>query len=516
MPQVIPCEQYASFLVSQLPYYDKAILKDIRPTDTDFMGYYQTSPFAAYTDVTHTFDRFRHVYPDTARPWEDRTSTSCAGAPCDPPANVIGWGWTRDTYTLQRHGLETDLICFDEVMQLTRAKEHFNQIITDVLRPSTIATMDAWFQRQTAELSQYKVCVSSGLPAFTFSWDPNGYYFLNTDQDPTGRLTTPILQNQVWLQYAVGGATRGADGFSNLHLRTDIDTLRYMEREDSDIQPAWRFMNFTNASKEFYKYGFKGQVGDFMVRALLKPLKFNKVAAGRYQQVLPYTNSAATQGLGSDPNTDYIRAKYAFSFVTNPGGLEIKPFVPEAVNPEMPFLVRDYGGKWRFAIDNLGADAAGAPIANYRRNKGKFYADFQFAAKPAHPEWLMTFFHKCDTPCVTIVDICNPDPGYPAQDYDMANTPCSCDQSFTIGARANAQETYTVAANSIRVDGAAITHVAIDAATLNDFVTDLQTVWTAAGYDGTWSVVSAPNRTIKVTFAAGEIAVGSIEIPFTL
>jgi len=96
---VISCKQFASFLVSQEPVYDKEVLKDVRPFD-GLIGYYNTGSFDAYSGTTHRFDRFNSVFPNVTGAWENSTGDSCVGQPCDPSENKIGWGYTRSNYSL--------------------------------------------------------------------------------------------------------------------------------------------------------------------------------------------------------------------------------------------------------------------------------------------------------------------------------------------------------------------------------------------------------------------------------
>ena len=61
--------QFIDFLATQVPKFDEEIVKDIRPWEAGLVGYYSTSPFDAFTDNTHVFDRFRAVFPNTTNPW---------------------------------------------------------------------------------------------------------------------------------------------------------------------------------------------------------------------------------------------------------------------------------------------------------------------------------------------------------------------------------------------------------------------------------------------------------------
>lgn len=499
MANNVSCRAYSSFLVSQEPVYDSLITRDIRPNDSEWLGYFKTNPFEAYSGVEHTFDRIHQVQPDVTQPWKATPTGACVGSPCDPDENTIGWGWSRGTYNLVEQHWATKLICFEEVMTKTQARQHFSQIIDNILRPASVTINSDFIQRNVFELSAKKICVSAGLPEFTATWDPGSYRFLNTTCDPTGRLTAPVLQDQAWDMMMLGAAKVGSDGFSNLHLRTDVDTLRYLTREDPDLKEAWRFQTFGGAAAEFYKYGFSAKVGDWMARAILFPMRFNKIADGRYQRVLPFENLSALEGLKKEPTQAYKRAQYQLSHGVNPGALIVKPFVAQALNPEMPFMIREYAGKWRFAMDNLGEDDCGRAIENYRRNKGKFWADFKLAIKDEHPEWLITWFHKRDRPCITIIPTCNEDPGYPAQNYNMDFDPCPIESEISLQAIANQLGEFGIAANTIKVNGIAITHGAVSSVDFATLVTDLQNAWAAATQDGTWTAGDAATHTLTLT-----------------
>jgi hypothetical protein len=507
---VISCKQFQNFLVSQEPVYDREILKDVRPYD-GLIGYYNTGAFDAYSGTQHTFDRFKSVFPNVTAEWKSVNGTSCSGNPCDPEENKIGWGYERNTYGLENQSWGSQILCFDQIMTKTRAKEHFRQIIDDVLRPATNWVTTYYLQRKAMELAGAKFAVAAGLPEITFTWDAGGYIYLNVDDasgnpvDATGRLTPEILKSRVTRQFFLGAIQAGKEGYDSLQLHTDKDTFAYLGKEVPTLYDSWRFGTFGPAAKEFYKYGFMGYIGDFMAKVLQFPLRFNRVAAGRYQVVLPYKNVAVTEGIGSDFNEDYDNAQYQISYINNPRALRVMPYRPEAVNPNMPFLVRDYGGKWKFATNDLGADCNGKPIDNSRGNKGKFYADFQLAVKPEHPEWLEAIFHKVDKPCITIVPTCNTDPGYPAQSYDSANATCPGVIRFT--AVENGSGNYVVDADGITCDGNVVAlGGTITNATLAGFVSALQTAWAgAASMTGTWTVVDADTNLIQLA--------GTEEIP---
>ncbi|MCG3773703.1 MAG: hypothetical protein JW395_0516 [Nitrospira sp.] len=510
---VISCRAFTDILITQEPVYDTEIVKDIRPSASGLLGYYMTAPWDAFTSTTHTFDRVKAVFPNLTKPWRATTSGNCVGTPCDPVSNQIGMGNQRFTYSLEEQSWESQLMCFDEQMTRTKAKESIAYFISDILRPATQWITNFWLMRQAMQLSGRKIVVTTPvagqLPEFDFAWDTDSegndvYEYLNITNadtgapiDPTGLLTQNVLQREVFPLYQVGATEAGKNEYNKLELHTDIDSAHYLSREDPTLYNQWRFNEFDKASAEYYKYGFTGIVGDYMVKVWQTPLRFNRVSTGRFQMVQPYVNRAVTNGLGNFPNPDYQNAWYQFSQINNPAGLRFMTFSPEAVNPQMPYLVRSYAGQWRFAIDNLGADCDGKPIANYRRNKGKWWADFRWAMKAEHPEFLVSIFHLRQPPCLTIVEPCGEDPGYPEQVYDSAND--ACDTTITFVAVARASGTFSIPANGVTCNGNAVATGALSNATLAGFVAALQVAWDAANRDGTWSVVDAASNTIQVT-----------------
>ncbi|MEY4376367.1 MAG: hypothetical protein RJB26_917 [Pseudomonadota bacterium] len=512
---VISCKQFASFLVSQEPVYDKEVLKDIRPFD-GLIGYYQTGSFDAYSGTQHTFDRFNSVFPNVTTSWDPVSGASCSGTPCDPTENKIGWGWTRNTYALEKQSWGSDILCFDQIMTKTKAKEHFRQIIDDVLRPATNWITTYYLQRKAMELGGSLAggnafACAAGLPAINFAWVGAGYTTLRVTDNAgvaiaaasLGRLTPEILQSRVTRQYFLGAIQAGKEGFDSLQLHTDKDTFRYLQKTNATLYDAWRFGVFAPAAKEFYKYGFMGFVGDFMVKVLQFPLKFNATATpGNYTLVLPYKNVAATEGIRSIFNEDYDKAQFQISYINNPRSLRVLPFRPEAVNPNMPFMVRDYGGRWKFATNDLGADCAGKPIDNARGNKGKFIADFQLAVKPEHPEWLEPIFHKVDRGCIEIIPVCEADPGNPAQSYNSADPVCAPVVQFE--AVANDAGNFVIGTTGIMCNDNIVTNAGISEATPAALVAALQVVWDAefGATSGTWSVVSG--NTIQLAGSSTE------------
>lgn len=471
-------QQFATFLDEQLPIYTPLILRDVRPTD-GWIGHVSVGQWNPFDGTAQTYDRFKNVQPNVTAAWEvvGDSSTggqvSCEGAPCDPNENFLCWGYDRKTFYQERQSWRSQLLCFDQILTINKAQEHVEQIVSDILRPATSRIASFYLRKRAAQHAGKKWLASTNLTDFTFSWEQTGTseIFINTSGDPSSKLTPQMLQRRVSPLRNIGYFGKWTNdpfwgGYdSMIELVTDDDTAWDLDKIAADLKvsQAWRYNEWA-AAHDYYKYGMGGQLGNYMIRLDPFPLRFNQVSAGRYQVVLPYLNQSQTVGIGSDNNPDWPLAQYQFSIIHHRMALQVLVQQMAQVNPLMPFVVRDLSGTWRFATNDLGRDCNGNPIANYRGNKGFFYADFQYAVKPQYVEWEELIFHKREPAYVVEVDVCADDPGSPTQYYNSACTSCGDVLTFTPVADANGD--FVIAANTMTCDDNVVTHAEISAATV--------------------------------------------------
>jgi hypothetical protein len=468
--QIIAACDFPQFLVDQTPKFDEIIMQDIRPTD-GWLYNVSTGTTEMGTPVEVTQDRFRHVFPNITKPWTRKVANGpgCNGNPCDQIEHQIGWGADRLTWYAEQQYWSTPLFCYDQDMHITAAMEHIEQIISKILKPATTAISSNFLRRRhllwsfTKSVAN-KNCAQLGTDGvFTYQWNQNAagdevYFDCSAAPNRIFKLVPQMLQNRFNNLMLKGYA--GENPFKEtspfIELCTDMDTCWSLDHlggqqgigggDNPNILGNWRFTQFDDSTK-FWRYGYSGSLGNYMTRIDPMGLRFNFVAdlgAGanggsgnryRYQIVLPYVNQVTTgaggaAGLGSQPNTDFDRAHFSISQIHHKMGMEL--LVPDArpLNPEMPFGHRDFGGKWQFVMDNLGADAAGNVIQNKRRNKGQFISDFMYYVRPLHYEFLEVFFHKREQFCVPEIDTCSADPGYPTQSYDSTLPSCPLPTDF--------------------------------------------------------------------------------------
>jgi hypothetical protein len=439
------------------------IIEDLRPTDGWLLNISTgTTPMGTPVEITQ--DRFRSVWPNTTKTWSRVVANGpgCVGNPCDPTEHQIGWGADRLTYFAEQQTWGTPLLCYDQDMHITHAMEHVDQIINEILRPATTAISSNFLRKRHVYWAKQKNTANSNLDQFTYVWtlagpnaDEEQYFDCSVPPTNVFKLVPQMLQNRFapLMRRGYAGKNPFKETVAFIELVTDMDTLWDLDKlggqqgvgggDTPNVLGNWRFENFDAANK-FWRYGFTGQIGNYLARVDEMGLRFNYVtdlgAASapnryRYQIVLPYKNSITTgagssAGLGSDSNPDFDRAHFAISHIHHKMGMEL--LVPDArpLNPEMPFGHRDFGGKWRFAMHDLGADSNGVAIGNKWENKGQFIAWFKYYIRPKHYEFLEAFFHQREQFCIPNISTCSSDPGYPAQVYTSTLPLCPVPASY--------------------------------------------------------------------------------------
>ena len=455
--QIIAACDFPQFFVDQTPRFDELIMEDIRPTDGWLLNVATgTTPMGTPVEITQ--DRFRHVFPNTTKTWNRVAANGpgCFGSPCDPTENQIGWGADRLTYFAEQQTWGTPLLCYDTDMHITHAEQHLSQIINDILRPATTSISSNFLRKRALQWAKQKNVANATLDQFTYVWtlagtnnDEEIYFDCSVNPNNVYKLVPQMLQNRFspLMRRGYAGKNPFKETAPFIELVTDMDTCWSLDKlggqqgngggDNPNVIGNWRFTEWS-AANSYWRYGFSGQVGNYMVRVDEMQLRFNFVqdlgAASapnryRYQIVLPYRNGVTSgaggaSGLGSDENPDFDKAQFTISYIWHKKAMEL--LVPDArpLSPEMPFGHRDFGGKWRFAMHDLGADASGNVIGNKWENKGQFIAWFKYYVRPLHTEFAEVFFHRREQFCIPNIGNCATDPGYPAQYYSSQLPAC--------------------------------------------------------------------------------------------
>jgi hypothetical protein len=468
-PGIIAACDFPQFLVDQTPKFDEIIMEDIRPTDGWLYNVSTgTVPMGTPSEVTQ--DRFRSVWPNTTKQWTRVASNGagCTGNPCDPTEHSIAWGADRLTWYEEQQYWQSPLLCYDANIQVTHAVEHIDQIIGEILKPATIAISSNFLRKRHLLWSKIKSVANANFAhigtdgIFTFTWTVGGlnndeelYFDCSANPARVFKLVPQMLQHRVepLMLKGYSGKNPFKDTSPYIELVSDMDTTWDLDHlggqggvggaDNPNVLGNWRFQNFDETQK-YWRYGFSGQIGNYMVRVDPMQLRFNYVgdlgagAAGgnryRYEVVLPYRNLITTgaggaAGLGADVNPDYVNAQFSLSQIHHKLGMELLTREASPLNSEMPFGHRDFGGKWQFVMHDLGADASGNVISNKRKNKGQFIADFRYFVRPKHYEFLESMFHRREQFCIPEISTCTTASpyglGYPTQCYS-SDLPASC------------------------------------------------------------------------------------------
>lgn len=457
MAEPLSCKQFTQLLVDEQPKYDKRIVKSIRPMD-GWIGHVATGPFPAFSGTSMYQDKFEHVFPNTSRAWNTVSYANCVGTPCNKTFNTLGWGSSRLQFFLEEQNWQTPLLCFDQMLHVTHAREQFNYIINDIMRPAT-SQIQSMFLRKRALFwagKKWAAGANFGQSASQFShiWanDASGNeVFLLTSVMPTSKLTPQMLANRVAPLTREGyfGSDPFGDGKSPpaIELVSGWETVWELDHLGGqqgigigtgipNVTSNWRFTSFED-SRKYWRYGYSGSIGNFMTRVDPFELRFNFVGNSgnatypfKFQLVLPYTNivssgAGGAAGLKSIPNPDFELACYRMSFIWHRQGMEVLTQETAQINPEMPYGTRNFGGKWRAVLPHVCVDADGVveSIDNRLENQVQFLSTFQLAIRPFHTEWTEAIFHKGEPQCVYAVDTCSTC-AHPEQSYSSSNAPC--------------------------------------------------------------------------------------------
>lgn len=497
----IPCitsQEFVNILLTELPVYTREILRDVRPTDM-LAAHVSAGTWDPFSGVSQYQDRLTHVYPNTTAAWETVTDDSCTGAPCDPAMNEICWGWKRVSFSQQRQSWKSPLLCFDQMISATKAVENIEYYVSGILRPASAAITSQYVRQKALELAGKKLLANSTMSSFTYTWEQDGnqQIFMTPSALPTSKLTPEMIKRQIPYLRNIGYFGKwtndpffgGYDQFAE--LITDDDTCWELDKiaANQRVSDLWRFQMW-DAAHEYYKYGMGGQIGNYMTHVDPFCLRFNKntyySGTTKLQLVLPYRNDAAvTAGLGDTVNDDYLNAQYQISYIWHRFSWELLYQKLESINPMMPFLNRDLSGQWQFAINDLGQDCEGNTIANFRKNKGFFWADWRLAGRPRYTEFLVAILHMREPQNIYVIAPCAADPGYPTQFYQSNCDTCDNPLVF-FSPQADDSGHFVIAANSVTCNGEVINNAAIDAASLAALVTALNSS-TLLGALGTWA-----------------------------
>lgn len=425
MAKELTCQQFTDFLIRRQPHYDKDILRDVTP-NRGWIGQVPTGDWGAFEGVSKIGHRIRRMFPDMSGCWTNVVDSGCIGTPCDPVRKKVGFGYDQFQYNLEEIFYETDIFCFPLIMSADAAKEQFAALI-EGLREATIQIWNHRYRTEAVRLAKRKVLAGTSLT------DANPVFSADCTRmtvagEPSSLLTIQILQRFIDPLILDGYLGQNPLGTPMMfELITDAITSNQLREQNPDLKDFLRVASVEEFGR-LYKYGITGGIGNFLIHLDPEPLRYQKISATVYELLFPYENNPAAAGIGADANQPWVDSRYQWSLIWHRGVMRSFVRKSEPINSQMPFPARDFGGRWKFVMDNMTCRDPNTgdlvPVDNVERTKGKFIANFSAGTKPEHTEWAVAFFHLRQLSCVTNLSPCSDAPYYAVQDYSSANAPC--------------------------------------------------------------------------------------------
>lgn len=420
-------KDFTDLLIRRTPHYQKELLRDYTPS-SGWVGQVPTGEWPAFTGTQRIGHRIRRMFPDLSGRWKTTVESGCIGAPCDPTRKKVGFGFDQFEYHLEEDHYTTDLFCFPLIMSADEAKSQYAALI-EGLRQATIWIWNHRFRTEAVRICDSQVLCGSNFAAANPLWNADDTV-MKTSGDPISTLTVQFLQRYVQpliLEGYLDNQPLPMKG-RKFEVITDMITSTKLVQENPNLKDYCTALSL-DEFKDLYRYGIQQTVGDFMLHIDPTPLRYSKVGSKVYNLVLPYENNPTAGGIGADVNYAWIMANCQWDFIWHRRVMKSLVRRSSPINSQMPYSAVDWGGRWKFVMDNM-TDSSGNAINNEERTKGKFIANFSAATQPDQPKWGVAILSLLEPSCLVDHTPCASAYAYVTQDYSSANDPCPSGDVF--------------------------------------------------------------------------------------
>ena len=426
-------KDFTDLLIRRTPHYQKELLKDYTPT-SGWVGQVPTGDWPAFTGTSRIGHRIRRMFPDLSGRWKTTVESGCIGEPCDPVRKKVGFGYDQFEYHLEEDHYRTDIFCFPLIMSADEAKSQYAALV-EGLRQATVWIWNHRFRSEAVRICDSKVLCGSNFVQANPLWNEDDTV-MQTSGAPTSSLTVQFLQRYVQpliLEGYLDNQPLPMKG-RKFEVITDMITSTKLVQENPNLKDYVTALS-VDEFKELFRYGIMQTVGDFMLHLDPTPLGYSQISSTVYNLVLPYENMPAAGGIGADPNWAWINRKVQWDFIWHRRVMKSLVRRSQPINSQMPFSAVDWGGRWKFVMDNMTeiVDGDEKPVNNEERTKGKFIANFSAGTMPDQTKWGVAILSLFEQSCVVDHTPCSSAYAYVTQDYSSANDPCpSGDVFYTI------------------------------------------------------------------------------------
>jgi hypothetical protein len=418
-------KDFTDLLIRRTPHYQKELLKDYTPT-SGWVGQVPTGEWPAFTGTSRIGHRIRRMFPNLSGKWKTTVESGCIGEPCDPTRKKVGFGYDQFEYHLEEDHYTTDIFCFPLIMSADEAKSQYAALV-EGLRQATVWIWNHRFRSEAVRICDSQVLCGSNFQQANPQWNADDTV-MHTSGAPTSSLTVQFLQRYVQpliLEGYLDNQPLPMKG-RKFEVITDMITSTKLVQENPNLKDYVTALS-VDEFKELFRYGIMQTVGDFMLHLDPTPLRYSQISATVYNVVLPYENTPAAGGIGADPNWAWINAYAQWDFIWHRRVMKSLVRRSAPINSQMPFSSLDWGGRWKFVMDNMTIteeDGTIVPVNNEERTKGKFIANFSAGTMPDQTKWGVAILSLLEQSCVVDHTPCVSAYSYVSQDYSSANDPC--------------------------------------------------------------------------------------------
>lgn len=320
----------------------------------------------------------------------NETAQGAEGGSCLPSATKISVGSTTRTWSLYRRVLEGPDFCAEDLrtpFALGQQLDRIYNILSDRIRQE----WEFRYRHEYLRLTGTKVVVNANLTEGTSTTFPA--------TQATSVLTQGVLDRYYMKQYR-NGAANSALGLENgaavLTLLTDAETSQSLIFNNEDIRQDIRWAEPSALLKPL---GVRRSYKNFY--HVYDPFPIRYTYSGGYNEVAPFSSTAATKGNKTIINNSWEVAPYTTSHIFDPSVLTSRiPRPVVAPAPHFKFDPVNYVGQIK--VQNI-PDRVCNPDGNIIYHR----AILAQASEPVHPERGVSFVHlRCD-PALNLVSSCS-------------------------------------------------------------------------------------------------------------
>lgn len=430
------CDQIRTELERQTPVFDEVFQNDFISNElaqNPFTGRHQTKTWTDGKD-TLIFSTVHVQQPNYTTEWERINGEECAN-PCEPPMTTVGHGTSRDSVFMEQLDLNSQPWCLQQMRTVPHIGEQITQIYNVLKSFPNNFNSNFLRSRFTSYHDTLQVATKEMLtvPITTANTTP-GMSILDVGSAlnlPDSKLTLGYLRA---LQQQL--AMRGYNQKSGLPAgMINLVTHQSVYQDLVGLNPELRSQLYPqdmSALSPFYKIGVGINANPFGFIAPTfddNQMRFQLASGGsggRLQRVYPYTNVAATTGGKPEVNLDYLRARWAVSYIIHPFAATFYTSAPRKIHSMVPSINTAMFGKWQF-VNNQGIIRLYNPDGSYcdKDNANQFWfywrVHLEAGFRYNYRYLVMPILHQIDgdgSSCLVNVPACGSYPTYATQYMD--------------------------------------------------------------------------------------------------